>query len=76
MSAAAVKEVGLKEGGLMAAPTVRRKRSRASLIGGCATGGGVFALTLALAGGPSATSIVIGSALGAALAIWVRLADL
>lgn len=63
-------------GALKAAPAGRLKRSRASLVGGVASGIGVAILTVLLAGGPSLGSVVLGLALGAALAIWVRLADL
>ncbi len=66
----------LKEGGLKAAPAGRLKRSRVSLIGGIASGCGVFALTVALAGGLSVASAVSGLVLGTSLAVWVRLADL
>ncbi len=59
----------------MTAPA-RIKRSQASLFGGIASGLGVFILYLLLAGSPSLANIAIGLAIGAALAIWVRLADL
>ena len=58
-----------------ATPT-RLKRSRASLIGGIATGIGVFVLAVLLAGDTSATTIAIGLAIAIAVAAWVRLADL
>jgi hypothetical protein len=58
------------------APPARLKRSQASLFGGIACGIGVFILVLLLAGGPSPLNIVIGLAIGAALGVWVRLADL
>jgi hypothetical protein len=54
----------------------RVKRSQASLFGGIASGIGVFIIVLLLAGGPSPLSIAIGLAIGAALGVWVRLADL
>jgi hypothetical protein len=60
---------------LGASPT-RLKRSQASLFGGIACGIGVFILVLLLAGGPSPLNIAIGLAVGAALGVWVRLADL
>lgn len=63
-------------GALKAAPPGRVKRSRASLIGGIASGAGVAVLTILLAGGPSIANVVLGLAIGAALAVWVRLADL
>ncbi len=58
-----------------ATPT-RLKRSRASLVGGIATGIGVFVLAVLLAGDTSATTIAVGLAVASAVAIWVRLADL
>jgi hypothetical protein len=58
------------------APQVRLKRSQASLFGGIACGIGVFILVLLLAGGPSPLNIAIGLVIGAALGVWVRLADL
>jgi hypothetical protein len=54
----------------------RLKRSRASLVGGIATGIGVFVLTLLVAGDTSAATIAVGLAVASAVAIWVRLADL
>jgi hypothetical protein len=54
----------------------RLKRSRASLVGGVATGIGVAILTLLLTGGPSPQNLVLGLVVGAAVAVWVRLADL
>ena len=57
-------------------PPARLKRSQASLFGGIACGIGVFILVLLLAGGPSLLNIVIGLIIGAALGVWVRLADL
>ena len=58
------------------APTARLKRSQASLFGGIACGVGVFILVLLLAAGPSLINIAIGLVIGAALGVWVRLADL
>ncbi len=58
-----------------ATPT-RLKRSRASLVGGIATGVGVFILALLLAGDTSVTTVAIGLALAIAVTVWVRLADL
>jgi hypothetical protein len=60
----------------LGAPPARLKRSQASLFGGIACGVGVFVLVLLLAGGPSPLHIAIGLAVGAALGVWVRLADL
>jgi len=60
----------------LGAPANRLKRSQASLFGGLACGVGAFILYLLLAGGPSALNITVGLAIGAALGIWVRLADL
>ncbi len=57
-------------------PPTRLKRSRASLVGGIATGIGVAILTLLLAGGPSPQTIALALLIGAAVAVWVRLADL
>ena len=54
----------------------RLKRSKASLFGGIACGAGVFVLYLLLAGEPTPLNLAIGLAIGAALGIWVRLADL
>jgi uncharacterized membrane protein (UPF0136 family) len=53
----------------------RLKRSRASLVGGIATGIGVFALAVLLAG-TSPTSIALALVIAFAVAAWVRLADL
>ena len=58
------------------AGATRLKRSRASLVGGIATGLGVFVLVLLLAGDAGATTIAIGLAVALAVAAWVRLADL
>ena len=60
----------------LGAPPTRLKRSQASLFGGIACGIGVFILYLLLAGEPSPLNIAIGLAIGAALGLWVRLADL
>jgi hypothetical protein len=64
----------------MAAPLQGEiKRGRASLIGGIAVGIGVFALWVALArdldAGGGAT-IVAGLVVAAAIAAWIRVADL
>jgi hypothetical protein len=53
-----------------------RQRSRASAIGGIATGIAIFILSLLLAGGLSWTSIAIAVVIGASVGVWVRLADL
>jgi hypothetical protein len=71
MSADAANESRLK-----AAPPGRLKRSRASLVGGIASGIGVAILIVLAAGGPSPLTIALAVVLGAALASWVRLADL
>lgn len=60
----------------LGAPPARLKRSQVSLFGGIACGIGVFILTLLLIGDPSPLNVAIGLAIGAALAVWVRLADL
>lgn len=52
------------------------KRSRASLVGGIATGVGVFILVVLLAGELSPVSIAAGLGTALAVAVWVRLADL
>lgn len=57
-------------------PAPPLKRSAASLFGGIACGIGVFILTVLLLGGPSLASVAAGLLVGAALALWVRLADL
>jgi hypothetical protein len=57
-----------------ARPT-RLKRSRASLIGGIATGIGVFVLAVLLMG-TSPPSVAIGLVVALAVAVWIRLADL
>ena len=72
MSAPAASSIGA----LKSAPSGKLKRSRASLVGGIASGIGVAILTVLLAGGPGIGSGVLGLALGGALAVWVRLADL
>ncbi len=62
--------------GKAGATATRLKRSRASLVGGVATGLGVFILVLLLAGDTSATTVAGGLAIALAVAAWVRLADL
>jgi hypothetical protein len=52
------------------------KRSRASLVGGVATGIGVFVLVVLLAGETGVATIAAGLAAALAVAVWVRLADL
>jgi hypothetical protein len=55
------------------------KRGRASLIGGIAVGLGVFGLWVALArdlGADGAGTIVAGFIVAAAIAAWIRIADL
>jgi hypothetical protein len=55
------------------------KRGRASLIGGIAVGLAVFALWVALAhdlGADGAGTIAGGFVLAAAIAAWIRIADL
>ena len=71
MSTAAANENRLK-----AAPAGRLKRSRASLVGGIACGIGVAILIVLAAGGPSPPALAVAAIAGAALAAWVRLADL
>jgi uncharacterized membrane protein (UPF0136 family) len=57
------------------ATATRLKRSRASLVGGVATGIGVFILVILLAGAsPASLAVALVAAL--AVAAWVRLADL
>jgi uncharacterized membrane protein (UPF0136 family) len=53
----------------------RLKRSRASLVGGIATGIGVFVLAVLLAG-TSPAGIALALVIALAVAVWVRLADL
>jgi uncharacterized membrane protein (UPF0136 family) len=53
----------------------RLKRSRASLVGGVATGIGVFVLAVLLAG-TSPVSVALALVIALAVAVWVRLADL
>jgi hypothetical protein len=62
--------------GKAGATATRLKRSRASLVGGIATGLGVFVLVLLLAGDVGVTTIAGGLAVALAVAAWVRLADL
>jgi hypothetical protein len=57
-------------------PAAKLKRSRASLVGGIATGIGVAILAVLVSGGPSPQSLVLGACIGAAVGVWVRLADL
>jgi uncharacterized membrane protein (UPF0136 family) len=57
------------------ATATRLKRSRASLVGGIATGIGVFVLAVLLAG-TSTASIALALVIALAVAAWVRLADL
>jgi hypothetical protein len=55
------------------------KRGRASLIGGIAVGVGVFALWVGLArdlGAAGIGTIVAGLVVAAAIAAWIRIADL
>ena len=64
----------------MAAPLQGElKRGRASLIGGIAVGVGVFGLWMALAhdlGAVGTGTIVAGVVVAAAVAAWIRVADL
>jgi hypothetical protein len=60
----------------LGAPPTRLKRSQASLVGGIACGIGVAILTVLLLGGPDPANLAVGVLVGAALAVWVRLADL
>lgn len=60
-------------------PAGKLKRGRASLLGGLATGACVLALWVAGArelGAGSAVAVLPGVLLAAAVAVWVRLADL
>jgi hypothetical protein len=57
------------------ATATRLKRSRASLIGGIATGIGVFVLAV-LSMGTSPSSVAIGFVVALAVAVWIRIADL
>jgi hypothetical protein len=59
-----------------AVPPARLKRSRASLVGGVATGIGVAVLAILLLGSTAPANLVIAVLLGGAVATWVRLADL
>jgi hypothetical protein len=56
--------------------TTKLQRSVASLLGGIAVAAGVLLLWLLLAGNLEPGSIAIGLVLAAAVAAWVRLADL
>ena len=60
----------------LGAPPAQLKRSQASLVGGIACGIAVAILTVLLLGGPAPANVAIGIVVGAALAVWVRLADL
>jgi len=60
----------------LAAMPRRLKRSRVSLVGGIGCGIGVAVLITLAAGGPSPLTLAIAVVAGAALAVWVRLADL
>ena len=60
----------------LGAPPTRLKRSQASLFGGIACGVGVAILAVLLLGGLTPLHLTIAVLLGAALAVWVRLADL
>jgi hypothetical protein len=51
------------------------KRSRASLVGGIATGIGVFILVVLLAG-TGLASIAVALVVALSAAVWIRLADL
>ena len=53
----------------------RLKRSRASLVGGIATGIGIFVLAVLLVG-TNPASIALALVIALAVATWVRLADL
>jgi putative flippase GtrA len=57
-------------------PATKLKRSRASLVGGIATGIGVAILTVLVSGGLSPQTLALALAIGAAVGVWVRLADL
>jgi hypothetical protein len=58
------------------ATATRLKRSRASLVGGIATGAGIFILAVLLAGDLSALNVILALVIATAVAVWVRLADL
>jgi hypothetical protein len=60
----------------LGAPPLKLKRSQASLVGGLACGVGAFILALLLMGSAGPLHILIALVIGAALAAWVRLADL
>lgn len=60
----------------LGAPPARLKRSQASLVGGIVCGIGVAILVVLLLGGPTPANVAIGLLAGAALGVWVRLADL
>jgi hypothetical protein len=57
------------------ATATRLKRSRASLVGGIATGIGVFILVVLLAG-TGLASIAVALVVALSAAAWIRLADL
>lgn len=63
----------------MAGPSGQLKKGRASLIGGIAVGIGVFVLAVALArdlGATGTAPIIAALVLAAAIATWIRIADL
>lgn len=60
----------------LGAPPARLKRSQASLVGGIVCGIGVAVLVVLLLGGPTLPNVAIALLVGAALGVWVRLADL
>ncbi len=60
----------------LGAPPARLKRSQASLVGGIVCGIGVAILTVLLLGGPTLANVAVALLIGAALGVWVRLADL
>jgi uncharacterized membrane protein (UPF0136 family) len=60
----------------LGAPPARLKRSQASLVGGIVSGVGVAILSVLLLGNATPANLAIGVMVGAALAAWVRLADL
>ena len=60
----------------LGAPPTRLKRSQASLVGGIVCGIGVAILIVLLLGGPTPANVAVALLAGAALGVWVRLADL